>query len=150
MAAQQQQQQRAGPAAGTPTGGLGALGGGLGGLGALGGGAAAAGAAGAGEEQAMDQMRQMVRENPALLQELIQNIVATNPGLLERINNNPEALYQLLAGGDEEGEGDEHGLLGAGGAAGAGGAGPMTIELTQEEMNDIQTVRFLACNRDVY
>jgi UV excision repair protein RAD23 len=80
----------------------------------------------------MGDIRRLIAENPALLQHAIQAIVAQNPALAQQINQNPEMLYQLLAGGDED-EGDEL-------PAGVAG-GPQTISLTQEEMEAIQRVR---------
>jgi len=51
----------------------------------------------------------MVQENPALIQPLMQQIATSNPQLAQLINQNPQALYDLLgagAGGEGEGEDD--------------------------------------------
>lgn len=80
-------------------------------------------------------LRQLVAQNPAMLQHLIQNLVQNNPQLAQAINNNPEMLYQLLGGGDDDEEGD----VGA-----PGGPGVQTIALTQEEMDAIQRVNTLS------
>ena len=51
---------------------------------------------------------QMVQQNPALIQPLLQQIAASNPALAQMINQNPAALYELLGaalqgeGGDED------------------------------------------------
>jgi UV excision repair protein RAD23 len=130
MAQQQQQQQRA-PAGGLGAAGVGAgLGGGLAGLGGAGG----TPSLGAGGAENLGDIRRLIAENPALLQHAIQAIVAQNPALAQQINSNPEMLYQLLAGGGDDEEGDD---LPAGVPAGA-----QTISLTQEEMEAIQRVRF--------
>jgi UV excision repair protein RAD23 len=129
MAQQQQQQQRG------PGGGLGGaaaaagLGGGLAGLGGAGG----TPSLGAGGPENLGDIRRLIAENPALLQHAIQAIVAQNPALAQQINSNPEMLYQLLAGGGDDEEGDDL-------PAGVPG-GPQTISLTQEEMEAIQRVR---------
>ncbi|KDQ21499.1 hypothetical protein BOTBODRAFT_150357 [Botryobasidium botryosum FD-172 SS1] len=56
------------------------------------------------------QVRELVHQNPALLQPLIQQLAASNPQLSQVLTSNPELLYQLLGGeggGDEEWEGGE-------------------------------------------
>jgi len=126
--AQQQQQQQRGPGGGLGGAGAG-LGGGLAGLGGAGG----APSLGAGGAENLGDIRRLIAENPALLQHAIQAIVAQNPALAQQINSNPEMLYQLLAGGGDEEEGDD---LPAGVPGGA-----QTISLTQEEMDAIQRVR---------
>lgn len=130
MAQQQQQQQQRGPGVGMGGAGAG-LGGGLGGLGGAGGTPALGGAGG---PENMGDIRRLIAENPALLQHAIQAIVAQNPALAQQINQNPEMLYQLLAGGEDD-EGDEV-------PAGMAG-GPQTISLTQEEMEAIQRLQAL-------
>lgn len=161
MAQQQQQQQRTGAGAGAGLGaaGLGGLAG-LGGAGGLGGATRAiptGGVVGAGGKRhsiypiSLDptlfsttgaegadnihELRRLVAENPDLLQHVVQGIVANNPQLAAQINQNPEMLYQLLAGGDEEGDLE--------GMEGAGPPGTQTIALTQEEMEAIQRVRIV-------
>lgn len=146
MAQQQQQQQRTGGGAGAGLGAAG-LGGGLAGLSALGGGGGlggatravpTGGAAGAGGAEGADnihELRRLVAENPDLLQHVVQGIVANNPQLAAQINQNPEMLYQLLAGGDDEGDLE--------GMEGAGPPGTQTIALTQEEMEAIQRLQAL-------
>ncbi|KAG8826956.1 hypothetical protein FRC19_006580 [Serendipita sp. 401] len=122
--AQQQQQQ----------GGRGLLGAGAG--------AAAAGAAAGGQEggasmaeglppAALSNIRRQVMQNPALLQQAIQAIIAENPALAAQINANPELLLQLLSGGAGEGDDDDEGYP---------PPGVQTIQLTQEEMEAIQRV----------
>lgn len=132
MAQQQQQQQPRG------AGGLGA--GGLGGPGGLGGLAGPAGGAGEADTlrspEAMAALRQRVMENPALLQQAVQAIVQQNPALAQYLNENPELLYQILAGAGE----DDEGIEGQDGAGAEGFPRQQTIQLTQEEMDAIQRV----------
>ncbi|KLO12268.1 UV excision repair protein Rad23 [Schizopora paradoxa] len=98
--AHQQHQQQA-PQHGVP--GIGIPG--LGGLGAAGAGAGAGG-------DRMAGLREMLAQNPAAMQPMIQQLAAANPQLAEQLANNPEALMQILNQIDGEGgfEGDEGGI----------------------------------------
>lgn len=77
----------------------------------------------------MQQLRQLMMQNPALIQPLIQQLAAQNPAIAQAISQNPEALYQILSG--EEGEDDEEGMPQMG----------TRIEVTEEEQAAIQRVR---------
>lgn len=71
----------------------------------------------------------MVQENPALIQPLLQQIATTNPQLAQLINQNPQALYDLLGVGEaDEGEYPE-------------GAQVMQVNLTQDEAAAVERVR---------
>lgn len=77
----------------------------------------------------------MVIQNPALLQPLLQQIGASNPQLAQLINQNPQALYDLLGQGDD-GDEDYEG----------GGPQVMNIDLTTEEAAAVERVRsFIQC-----
>jgi len=89
--------------------------------------------AGLEEMPSMQQIRQLVQENPAYLQPIIQQIAANNPQLAQLINQNPEALMQLLAGGDDEEE--EFGDFGGGGPG-----GQHVIQLTEQEAEAVRRV----------
>ncbi len=83
----------------------------------------------------MNQIRQMVQENPALIQPLLQQLLATNPGLAQGLNDNPELLYQLLGGGPagaagEGQEGDDDEIP----------PGAQVINVTEEERAAIERV----------
>lgn len=56
----------------------------------------------------MAQLRQLVAQNPASLQPLIQQLAVANPQLAQMLASNPDALQHLLAelGGEGEGEGE--------------------------------------------
>ena len=57
----------------------------------------------------MNQLRELAQQNPAALQQIIQQLVAGNPQLADLAAQNPEALLQMLGGGaDEEGEQGAH------------------------------------------
>lgn len=108
------------------------------------GGGIAAGGAGAGagagpvDQHAFDtianspqiqRIRQAVQQNPGLIQPLLQQIGQQNPALAQVINENPQALYDLLGLDDPEGEGE-------------GYTGPqvMQVDLTQEEAAAVERV----------
>lgn len=108
------------------------------------GGAAAAAGAGAGglpaglenlaQDPMMQQLRQLISQNPAMIQPLIQQITANNPQLAQLINQNPEAIYRLLAGDDEDGEFDDDAF------GGPGGPGQTVIQLTEQEAEAVRRV----------
>ena len=79
------------------------------------------------------ELQQAVRQNPALLQVLIQQLAATNPQLAEHLSQNPDALLQMLGGQPGEGgfEGEE---------GGEGGVVPQILHVTQEERAAIERV----------
>jgi len=137
MAQQQQQQQRA------P--GLGAGGGGFGGLGA-GGGLDPAQLEGMRNNPSFQQIRELVQQNPALIQPLIQQLAASNPGFAQALSQNPELLYQILgaagAGGEFADDDDE-----AGGAPGVP-PGATVISVTPEERDAIERLQALGFSRE--
>lgn len=119
--AQQRQQQQGAPGGG---GGPNPLGG-------------AAGAGGQGQEidfeamrnsPQMQQLREMIAQNPNMLQPIIQQLAATNPALAQVMAQNPDALYQLLGGE----EGGEDGPL---------PSGAHVVHVTPEEQAAIERVR---------
>lgn len=112
--AQQQQQQQQG------VGGLG-VGAGLGGPAGL--------AALQGNHPQMAQLRDLVSQNPALIQPLIQQLAAANPQLAQSLAANPEELLNYLGGGGEGGEGSEEGL-----------GGVQVVNVTPEEQAAIERV----------
>lgn len=105
-------------------------------------GAAAVAGAGGGEAHApvdlaaiqndpqVQQLRQMMTQNPALIQPFIQQLAAANPALAAQLANHPEMLLQIL-GGEGLGEGMED--------DGEGG-GATVINVTPEEDAAIQRV----------
>ncbi|PWN53484.1 hypothetical protein IE53DRAFT_384006, partial [Violaceomyces palustris] len=73
------------------------------------------------------QLRQLVQQNPAALQPLVQAIAQSNPQLAEALNSDPEGVLSLLAGG-----------------AGAGGDEGMDLptlaELTEEDRTAVEQI----------
>jgi UV excision repair protein RAD23 len=76
----------------------------------------------------IQHLRQMMQQNPALIQPILQELAAANPQLAQLFAQNPEALAQIL--GVEEGdlEGDDI------------PEGAQVIQVTQEESAAIQRV----------
>jgi UV excision repair protein RAD23 len=85
------------------------------------------------ETPQIQQLREMIRQNPALMQPLIQQLAASNPGVAQAVAQNPEALFQLLGSNGEEGEG---GVL---------PPGTQFVNVTEEEQAAIERVRDLWC-----
>ncbi|OCB86932.1 UV excision repair protein Rad23 [Sanghuangporus baumii] len=116
---------------------------GVGGLpGAAGLGAAPTGAEGPGSDPQLNQLRNTVMQNPALLQPMIQQIAQSNPQLAQYLEQNPEALLQFLGalggeGGFEEGEGGEGGLP----------PGTHVLQVTPEERAAIERLEALGFSR---
>ncbi|TFK53692.1 UV excision repair protein Rad23 [Heliocybe sulcata] len=110
LAQQQQQQQHAGP------GGAGGFD--LGGLRDL---------------PQIAQLRELVSQNPALLQPLLQQLAEGNPQLAQILASNPEALYQLLGGEP--------------GAEGEAGPGTHVVQVTEEERAAIERLEALGFPR---
>lgn len=129
--------EQAAAAAGGGRGGAGArssAGAGAGGLGAaLGGGQAGSGGAGGAaanleflrSNPQFQQLRQVVQQQPAMLEPILQQVAAGNPQLAQMITQHPEQFMQLLA---EDGDDDM--------AAPPGGS----IAVTEEERDAIERV----------
>ncbi|WVQ63241.1 UV excision repair protein Rad23 [Kwoniella botswanensis] len=120
---------------GAPAGGAGGLGGVPGGPA----GGAGAGAGGLANAPHLQQIRELVQQNPALIQPLLQQIAASNPQLAQLINENPQALYELLGAGGEGDEEDE----------GFGGPQVMHVNLTQEEAAAVERLEALGFDRQM-
>jgi UV excision repair protein RAD23 len=71
-----------------------------------------------------------VQENPALIQPLMQQIATSNPQLAQLINQNPQALYDLLGAGAGEGEGEDDFL----------GPQVMHVDLTEADAAAVERV----------
>lgn len=77
-----------------------------------------------GDSNQITQLRELVAQNPAMIQPLIQQLTAANPQLGRILADNPQALLNFLEG--EEGE--------------AGGAGVQVVNITPEEQAAIERV----------
>ena len=116
--AQQQQQQQHVPA----------MGGGLGGAGIGAGGGGGLDLSALRDNPQIAQLREMVAQNPAMIQPLIQQLATANPQMAQLIAQNPEALFQLLGGGEDF---DEEGPL---------PPGTQVVNITVEERAAIERV----------
>ncbi len=79
------------------------------------------------------QLQQLVQQNPAALQPLVQAIAQSNPQLAEAMNHDPQGVLSLLAGG-------------------AGGAGeemelPTLAELSDEDRAGVEQIVAMASPR---
>eukprot|EP00695_Tsukubamonas_globosa_P002056 TRINITY_DN3134_c0_g1_i1.p1 TRINITY_DN3134_c0_g1~~TRINITY_DN3134_c0_g1_i1.p1 ORF type:complete len:119 (-),score=45.31 TRINITY_DN3134_c0_g1_i1:61-417(-) len=81
-------------------------------------------------------LRQLVQQNPAILQSLLAQLAQSNPALLQAIQQNPQEFMSLLMEG------------GAPGAPGAG-APPGSISVTPEEMAAIDRLAALGFDKTV-
>lgn len=121
--AQQQQAAQGGGAAGAGA----AAGRGLGGLGGQ----------GLGDPAQLQQLRELVQQNPALIQPIVQQLAQSNPQIAQLIQQNPEALLQLLGGMAGE-DGDD-----------AIPPGAQVVQVTPEEQAAIQRLEALGFPRQI-
>ncbi|KAG8213906.1 UV excision repair protein [Butyriboletus roseoflavus] len=85
----------------------------------------------------MAQLRELVSQNPELLQPLIQQLAAANPQVGQLLAENPQALLNFLAEGGEEGEFEGEGLPGV-----------QVVNITPEEQAAIERLQALGFSRD--
>ena len=95
--------------------------------------------------------RQMVQQNPNLLQPLLQQINTQNPQLYALISQNQQEFIQLLnepvPAGAEGGEGGLGGMGGMGSLGGMGGMMPGVVQVTSEERESIERLEALGFER---
>jgi len=87
-------------------------------------------------------LRQMVQQNPALLQPVLQQLGQQNPQILQLINQHQQEFIQLLNEPVTGGGGP-----GAPGAMGSGSGGPQYIQVTPEEKAAIDRLETLGFDR---
>ncbi|CAK5281502.1 unnamed protein product, partial [Mycena citricolor] len=123
--AQQQQQQQAtvGAGAGAGAGGAGAA-------------AAQLDLAALQNNPQIQQLRELMAQNPALIQPLIQQLGSQNPALLQIIQENPAAVARLF--GVDNNEGDDDDLP----------PGAQVVSVTEEERAAIQRLEGLGFSRE--
>jgi len=125
--AQQQQQQRqqvpAGSGAGPGVGGIPGLGGG--------------GPGGMPNAAQLQNLRQLLAQNPEMAQHLVQQIAQSNPQLAQTLGEHPEALAQLLGEMEEFGEDGE----------GALPPGAQVVNVTEDERAAIERLEALGFPR---
>lgn len=91
-------------------------------------------------------LRQVLHQNPAMLQPLLQQIGQTNPGLLQLISQNQQEFIAILNEGVQRGEAGQGdgGAMGQGGPMDQGGHGPLTtIQVTAQEKEAIDRLKAL-------
>ncbi|KAL1917425.1 uncharacterized protein VTP21DRAFT_3818 [Calcarisporiella thermophila] len=86
------------------------------------------------------QLRQLVQQNPTLLQPLLQQLGHSNPQLLQLINSNPDAFLRLLGATGSEGD--------VGGGMGGIPPGGTVIHVTPEEKAAIDRLEALGFDRE--
>ena len=97
------------------------------------------------------QLRQLVQQNPALLQPFLQQLAASNPQLFQLINRNQQAFLEFLT----EGSGVDLGALqgadmeGEEGAGGEGGAPGQIVQVTEAERDAIQRLEGMGFDRQM-
>jgi UV excision repair protein RAD23 len=88
------------------------------------------------ENPTFQNLRQLVQQQPAMLEQVLQQVAGSNPQLAQMISSNPEAFMQLLAeGGDEEGVPLP--------------PGAQSVSVTEEERDAIERLCRLGFDRDM-
>lgn len=97
-------------------------------------------------------MRQMVQQNPQMLQPLLQRLAESNPDLIRIINENQQEFARLI---NEPAGPMPAGMPGAGGdpmamagGGGGGGGGPPVLQITQEEKEAIDRLVAMGFDRN--
>lgn len=78
----------------------------------------------------IQQLRELMAQNPAMAQHLIQQLAASSPQLAQSLASNPEAFAQLLGLDGIDFEGGDDGLP----------PGAQVVHITEEEQAAIQRV----------
>jgi UV excision repair protein RAD23 len=99
----------------------------------------------------MIQLRQLVQQNPNLLQPFLQQLGQSNPNLLTQLTSNPTLLMSFLAEGAEGLDDDPSLPPGMMGGAGAGGPEDQTqyVQVSQEERDAIERLVGLGFERQL-
>lgn len=77
--------------------------------------------------------------DPSLLQPLIQRISAQHPQIAQLLNENPQALYEILGMAQEGDDDDDDAMMG-----GAPGQNVVQVNLTEEEAAAVARVSHIA------
>lgn len=79
------------------------------------------------------QLRELVQQNPEMIQPIVQQLAASNPAVAQLVLQHPEALLDLLGVSPDALEGLDDGEEG-------GNPGMTTVSVTEEEMASIRRV----------
>ena len=85
-----------------------------------------------------DQLCQLVRSQPEMLQQILSQIDSTNPELMQIIRSNQAAFLQML---NESVEGGEQAVGAEDGGVPAHEAGHLTIAVTEADRNALQRLQ---------
>jgi len=107
-----------------------------------------------------NQLKMLIQQNPAVLQQVLQQLGASNPELLQLITQNQERFVEMMNEPIQEQPQIDPAMLaqmmqaagGSGGAAGEGGDGAVppgarAIQVTQEEKEAIERLQQLGFDR---
>ncbi|OAV93573.1 UV excision repair protein Rad23 [Puccinia triticina 1-1 BBBD Race 1] len=97
----------------------------------------------------MIQLRQLVQQNPALLQPFLQQLGQSNPNLLAQLTSNPTLLMSFLAEGAEGLDDDPSLPPGMLGAAGEPEDQTQYVQVSQEERDAIERLVGLGFDRQL-
>ncbi|CAH7674957.1 UV excision repair protein Rad23 [Phakopsora pachyrhizi] len=86
----------------------------------------------------MLQLRQLVQQNPNLLQPFMQQIGQSHPNLLAQLTSNPELLMSFLTEGGERDQNDGSSPPGMLSGGGAGGDEGQYVQVSEEERDAIE------------
>ncbi|ANB15296.1 Rad23p [Sugiyamaella lignohabitans] len=89
------------------------------------------------------EIRDLIRQQPQMIEPILQQVVASNPQLAQLISQNPEGFLRILRGDGLDGDDDD--LYDDEGE----GAGSVRIELTQEENAAIERLTELGFDRSL-
>jgi UV excision repair protein RAD23 len=97
------------------------------------------------DNEQFTQLREMVRQNPEMLPEIIQQISQDNPALMQLIRENETEFLALLNSEDDDAESmaveSEGGVAAGGGQAAGGGLPPNVIAITEADRDAINRLK---------
>ncbi|KAF5101249.1 hypothetical protein D0Z00_000919 [Geotrichum galactomycetum] len=100
------------------------------------------------------RMRELVRQQPGMLEPILHQLVSQNPQLAELITSNTSEFVRMLEeeytrGGDDEGDDEDEGLYEDAGEEGAETPGVTRITITPEENDAIERLVVLGFDRNL-
>lgn len=100
------------------------------------------------------RMRELVRQQPGMLEPILHQLVSQNPQLAELISSNTAEFVRMLEeeytrGGDEDGDEEDEGLYEEAGETDADAPGVTRITITPEENDAIERLVVLGFDRNL-